>query len=130
MDLYKQLRIGSNVKYLRQSFGFTQYEMADMLHMCRTSYCSIESGKRLLPTETLVELSRIYNVKTDTILEMDELTFLHKVSDEQASDSMFNHLAQLYFTMSAYAQGQLLERAEILFDKDKLQRLTKQLNVI
>ena len=38
LNLDKQMRVAENIKYLRNVFGYTQTEIADALHICRSTY--------------------------------------------------------------------------------------------
>lgn len=55
---------------LREDHDFTQKELASMLHISQNTYSQYENGVRQLPIEVLVQLSIIYNVSTDYILEL------------------------------------------------------------
>lgn len=60
------------IRELRKSKGLTQEEFAPVLNMSRASYSYIESGSRELNIETLIKLSKFFNVSTDYILGLDD----------------------------------------------------------
>lgn len=66
MAHYKRLRD------LRESKGYTQKQIAEMLFTTQPQYYRYESGVRDLTCELLVILSKIYNVSTDYILGLTE----------------------------------------------------------
>ena len=37
VDIHAQLKIGENLKLLRNAFGYTQAEVAEELHICRST---------------------------------------------------------------------------------------------
>ena len=52
----------SNLKFYRQNSGFTQQQVADALHIERTTYTYYEIGKTLPNLITLKKLAQIYHV--------------------------------------------------------------------
>lgn len=65
MQYYKRIR------ELREDNDLTQQEIAKMLNLHLTTYQRWESGEREIPTHIIIELSKIYNVTTDYILECE-----------------------------------------------------------
>ena len=59
MTHYERLR------QLRESRGFTQQDMADMLNLTQMAYCNYELGKREIPYKVLIDLADIYKVSLD-----------------------------------------------------------------
>ena len=57
---------------LREDNDFTQRELAEKLHISQNTYSQYENGVRQLPIETLIMLSRLYNVSTDYILRLTD----------------------------------------------------------
>lgn len=66
MHYYKRIR------ELREDNDLTQQEIAKKLNLNLTSYQRWESGEREIPTHIIIELSKIYNVTTDYILECEK----------------------------------------------------------
>lgn len=62
MAYYKRLRD------LREDYGYTQKEIADILFTTQPQYYRYESGLRDLPCELIIILAKFYNVSTDYIL--------------------------------------------------------------
>ena len=60
--LYRQL------KELREENDLKQREIAAKLHCSQQVYSNYENGQRDIPTDILIQLSKIYNVSTDYIL--------------------------------------------------------------
>lgn len=65
MHYYKRVR------ELREDNDLTQQEIAKKLNLHLTTYQRWESGEREIPTHIIIELSKIYNVTTDYILECE-----------------------------------------------------------
>ena len=66
MDYTKRLR------ELRIANGYTQAEIAFLLHTRQEQYSKYESGKRELPIKHLISLCMIYRVSSDYILGLDK----------------------------------------------------------
>lgn len=58
----------SNLKFYRQNSGLTQKQVADALHIERTTYTYYETGKTLPNVITLKKLSKLYNVPVDYLM--------------------------------------------------------------
>jgi len=57
---------------LREDNDLTQRELAEKLHISQNTYSQYENGVRQLPIETLIRLSKLYNVSTDYILRLTD----------------------------------------------------------
>lgn len=66
--MYKRIR------ELREDNDLTQKQVGEKLNMSQTGYNQYEIGKNDIPTRVLIELSKIYNVSIDYILEMTDET--------------------------------------------------------
>lgn len=65
MHYYKRIR------ELREDNDLTQQEVAKKLNLHLTTYQRWETGEREIPTHIIIELSKLYNVTTDYILECE-----------------------------------------------------------
>lgn len=62
------------LKDLREDNDLTQEQVAIILNCARNTYSQYENGKRQIPTEILIKLSRFYKTSIDYILgETDEI---------------------------------------------------------
>ncbi|MBO5364033.1 MAG: helix-turn-helix transcriptional regulator [Clostridia bacterium] len=62
------------IRELREDRDFTQTDLAKYLNCSQVCYSHYELGKRDIPTEVLIKLSRFYKTTTDYILGLtDEL---------------------------------------------------------
>ena len=64
--MYKRIR------ELREDNDLTQKQVGEKLNMSQTGYNQYEIGKNDIPTRVLIELSKLYNVSIDYILEMTD----------------------------------------------------------
>lgn len=60
--------VGNRIRDLRKREGWTQTEAAEALKISRQRLSHYELGTREASYETLVELSKVYEVTTDYIL--------------------------------------------------------------
>ena len=65
--MYRRLRS------LRENKKMTQREVAEYLHMSQTGYNQYEIGKNDIPTNILIELSKLYEVPIDYILGVTDI---------------------------------------------------------
>lgn len=65
---YKKL--GMRIKVLRDQSGYSQKRLADLLKISRVSLSQIETGDRKISAEEVVELSKIFNVASDILLDL------------------------------------------------------------
>ena len=56
------------IRELREENDLKQREVAAKLHCSQQVYSNYEHGQRDIPTDVLINLSRIYDVSTDYIL--------------------------------------------------------------
>lgn len=60
--------ISARLKDIRLYFGYKQTEVADVLGVCRNTYCEYEHHKRIIPLIRLNYLANFYEIKIDCIL--------------------------------------------------------------
>lgn len=55
-------KIGSGIRSARESRGYSQDYMAEMLKICQSAYAHIESGKTALSLDRLIRISEILEI--------------------------------------------------------------------
>ena len=58
------------IRDLREDKDLSIRELAELLHMHRTTYYNYETGKREIPVHLVIKLAKFYNTSTDYILEL------------------------------------------------------------
>ena len=58
----KEFRLLNNLK---------QQDVADYLHVKQNTYSSYENGKRKIPIESLIKLSKFYDVSLEELLDIE-----------------------------------------------------------
>lgn len=56
------------IRDLREFNQLTQQDIADLLSIARSTYSQYELGKRKIPTEHVIALSKFYRVSVDFLL--------------------------------------------------------------
>ncbi len=88
MKYYRQLKI------IRCQNNLKQYQVADALGISRSTYCSYETGRRSIDIDTLVRLSKFYNLSLDIFFDDIKTDFVaDNDSYEREMDTRF--LSQL-----------------------------------
>ncbi len=65
---YKKL--GMRIKALREQVGYSQEKLAALLKISRVSLSQIETGDRKISAGEVVELSNIFNIASDILLDL------------------------------------------------------------
>lgn len=71
MDLFNK-ELGNRLKALRESREFSQENLAQLLKIKRSSLSQIENGERKISAEELGNLSKILDIPTDVILNLQQ----------------------------------------------------------
>ncbi len=62
------------IRELREDNDFTQKKLASVLNCSQQVYSNYELGQRDIPTDILIKLSYFYNVSTDYILGLTDIS--------------------------------------------------------
>ena len=62
----------ANLKELRKEAGYSQKQIAEKLCISQQTYSDYENGKTEPTTDTLIRISKIYNVSLDFLLGMED----------------------------------------------------------
>ena len=66
------MKIGDNLKQLRESKGLTQQEMADSMHTHRTGYSKMENNQQEIPVDRLIYIAKHFGMSIDDIIYYNE----------------------------------------------------------
>ena len=120
MDISTQELVARNMKQLRNVYGYTQAEVADQLHICRTTYTLYELGRKFPSMEMLVDLAALYDIRIDVILDSRTPFYITQVFSEDRCKQDLKVLVESYYRLPPHAQGKLVERAEVLLEAEGL----------
>lgn len=74
------LFIGNHLKYLRKQHGYTQEYIANHLHISRQAVSGWETNKNYPDLENVLELSKLYNISIDNLLNKGSDTCPKKIN--------------------------------------------------
>lgn len=122
MDLNMQNLVAQNMKQIRNVFGYTQAEIADELHIGRSTYTQYETGRKVPGTDTLVDLAKFYDIRLDVLLDPHTNTFMQRMFSQERCRNDLIQLVKTYHLLSPYSQGKLIERAEVLLENEEKEK--------
>jgi transcriptional regulator with XRE-family HTH domain len=76
------MKIGDNLRKLRENNGLTQQQMADLIHTHRSGYSKIENNQQEISIEALIQLSKQFNMTVDEIISFDNSRIPNEVTIE------------------------------------------------
>lgn len=118
MTIESVKQVAKNLKFLRHLFGYTQTEVADYLHICRSSYAMYESAKRVPNSAIVYDLAKLYDMSANAILlsecnkQTNDVHYIDKCDKEEST------LIAMFHKLSPYGQGCLIERARTLVEHE------------
>ena len=115
-----QVRLASNLKRLRASYGFSQAELAARLQIDRSLYALYESGKRCPDPELLYDVARIFGIRMEILLDSDPEIVASQADCSSLCGEEALKLLAIYQRLSPFSKGALMERAEILEISDRI----------
>ncbi len=71
MDIFYK-KLSKKIKTVREKFGLSQESLAGQLGVGRVAISQIENGERKISAEEIVKLSRIFNMPTDVLLDLNK----------------------------------------------------------
>ncbi len=82
--------LGPRIASLRQTYGLSQAELAQRLHISASAIGMYEQGRREPSVDTLIALSREFGVSLDYLLSgrpdtVRDVTALHRLMEENCS---------------------------------------------
>ena len=86
--------VGYKLKIIRLQNNLKQQHIADVLGITRSAYCSYEIGCRAVDLDTLVKISKFYNLPVDVFFE-NELDNAFVQDDSYENDIETRFLSQL-----------------------------------
>ena len=117
---YEKKSLGEKLRKLRESYNLSQKQVAEALNIDRSTYTYYEKDKTRPSLETLVKISRIFNVPTATLLPDDngkQITF----RDIARSDGLLITLSKEERGLIVYYRSLSTEdQAKVLAEMAKL----------
>lgn len=78
------MMIGETLKRLRKIYGFTASELSSIINISPSYLSEIENGKKQPSLELLEKLSKLYGIKTSSLILLSE-----KIEDDNEKGTLF-----------------------------------------
>ena len=87
MDIFYN-KLSKKIKAIRERLGFSQETLAKKLGVNRVAISQIENGDRKISAEEIAKLSKVFNMPTDILLDLDKdiEVILEKVTEEKPKE--------------------------------------------
>jgi len=66
------MKLGENLKKLRESKGYTQQQMADLIHTHRSGYSKMENNQQEISVDSFVYIAKNFGISVDDIIYFNE----------------------------------------------------------
>lgn len=66
------MKLGDSLKKLRESQGYTQQQMADLVHTHRSGYSKMENNQQEIPVDCLIQIARNFGMTVDEVIYFGE----------------------------------------------------------
>ena len=64
------MSVGKNIRKIREQKGFTQQQIADLIHTHRSNYSKVESGQREPSVSALNKIAKHFGMTLDELVNM------------------------------------------------------------
>lgn len=66
------MKLGDSLKKLRENKGYTQQQMADLIHTHRSGYSKMENNQQEIPVDCLILIAKNFGMTVDDVIFFDE----------------------------------------------------------
>ncbi len=90
MIYFIMVRVGNNIKKIREKKGLMQKEVASVADMQASNYSKIENGQRDISVEALNKIAQFFGMTMDEIIHLEDAHTLTpvKVEDKTANEKI------------------------------------------
>lgn len=114
------MELGMRIRELRKLKNYSQQVLADEIGVGTSTVSSYEAGNTESPIETLVKISRIFNVSTDYLLGLSENYRNEQNCDCAGKDAMIQQLLRQIATLEEF--NQYLKTSNVKNKKNRQQQ--------
>jgi len=83
------MSIGKTIRKIREQKGFTQLQIADLIHMHRSNYSKVESGLREPSIDALNKIAKHFGITLDELVNWKgKLPVEEKLEDKTAMEQL------------------------------------------
>lgn len=106
-------KLGTRLKELREKGGYSQQQLADYLHLSRSTIEMYEHGKRDPNTETKEAIADFFNVNMDYLFGRDGNSYNEFLNADE------KRILSYYRLLNAAGKRRIHEYIEIIADRDE-----------
>jgi len=88
------MKLNERLKLARTQSGYTQQEVANILHISRATVSSWEVGRTLPSLDFIIDLSNLYNLSLDILLKED-MVMINQVSKELKTKKIYKGIVMV-----------------------------------
>lgn len=66
------MKLGDSLKKLRERKGYTQQQMADLIHTHRSGYSKMENNQQDMPVASLIHIAKSFGMSVDDVIYFGE----------------------------------------------------------
>jgi len=66
------MKLGDSLKKLRESKGYTQQQMAELIHVHRSGYSKMENNQQDIPVDCLIHIAKNFGMTVDDVIYFGE----------------------------------------------------------
>lgn len=85
------MKLGDNLKKLRESKGYTQQQMADLIHTHRSGYSKMENNQQDISVDALISIAKNFGITVDDVIYFGEKNSVPKeisIEDKKALEQL------------------------------------------
>jgi len=111
------MKIGDSLKRLRESNGYTQQQMADLIHTHRSGYSKMENNQQEIPVDCLIQIAKNFGMSVDDVIYFDEKNGMP--NEVSMNDKAAIEQLQLINELNEEEKGILLKLIETFVSKKR-----------
>jgi transcriptional regulator with XRE-family HTH domain len=111
------MKLGDSLKKLRESNGYTQQQMADLIHTHRSGYSKMENNQQEIPVDCLIQIAKNFGMSVDDVIYFDEKNGLP--NEISLNDKATLEQLQLINELDAEEKNILLKLIETFVSKKR-----------
>jgi len=66
------MKLGNSLKKIRKKYGYTQQQMADLIHAHRSGYSKMENNQQDVSVDSLIIIAKHFGMSVDDVIYFDE----------------------------------------------------------
>ena len=92
---------GKRIKALRKKNNLTQCQLAELLHMSRSTVLKYETGRQIPPVDRICDIADIFDVSTDYLYGVSDCSLpLSKLNEIFYDDMTYSELISIVLGLS------------------------------